>query len=55
MIATEILFYFLCGFGVALGDEGSHMGESADIKSLVCIGGICIGECGTYIVFGCIH
>ena len=49
------LYSFMCGFGVALGDERSHMGGSADMKSLVCIGGVCVGCCGTHIVSGCIH
>ena len=40
------------GFGVALGDERSHMGGSADMQSLVCIGGVSVGSCGTHIVFG---
>ena len=27
----------------------------AHTRSLVCIGGVSVGSCGTHIVFGCIH
>ena len=29
-----VFFYCMCGFGVALGDERSHMGGSADCSPL---------------------
>ena len=48
------ILYFMCGFGVALEDKRSHLGGSADMSSLVCIGGIRVGYCGTHIVFWCI-
>ena len=50
-----VFFLFLCSFGNALKDDRSHMGGSDDMQSLVFIGGICVGYCGTHIVSGCVY
>ena len=53
LLLCHLYFIFVqYGFGVALWDDRSFMGGNADMRSLLIIGGLCVGVVGLVFFWG---